>query len=74
MEPVPQQFVRLLIARSSNENFRKIQNEHDVKISWPKFTGEENHVIFTIKGLRVNCEGARNKLRAYIVSNVDLCS
>ena len=68
MESVPQQFVGLLIRKDGADNFRVIENECGVKIFWPKFSGTEKHVIFTIKGLRLNCEHAREMLRANLVS------
>ena len=68
LEPVPQQFVPLLIGKSRDDNFRMIQKQCNVKISWPNFTGIEKHVIFNIKGAMCNCERAREMLRANLVS------
>jgi hypothetical protein len=62
-EPVSQQFARLLIGKHSGNNFRGIERECGVKITWPKFSGTEKHVIFDIIGLRQNCERAREMLR-----------
>ena len=67
-EPVPQQFVRLVIGKHGSDNFRGIEKECSVKITWPKFSGREKHVIFDVKGLRSNCERAREMLRANLVN------
>ena len=67
-EPVPQRFVQLIIGKNRDDNFRMIQKECDVIISWPKITGTEKHVIFNIKGAMCNCERAREMLRANLVS------
>jgi hypothetical protein len=62
-EPIPQRFVRLLTG-----NFRAIEDKCGVKITWQKFTGKEKHVIFDVKGLRSNCERAKEMLKANLVS------
>ncbi|CAB4008037.1 KH domain, partial [Paramuricea clavata] len=64
MEPILQQFVHLLIREHGSDNFRGIEKNCGVKITWPKFSGSEKHVIFDIKGLRSNCERAREMLSA----------
>ncbi|CAB4016348.1 vigilin isoform X1, partial [Paramuricea clavata] len=63
-EPVPQKFVRLLIRKQGSDNFRVIEKECSVKISWPKFSGREKDVFFTMKGSRSNCERAKEMLKA----------
>ena len=68
MEPVPQQFVRFLIKKDGADNFRVIENKCGVKIFWPKISGTEKHVIFTIKGLKLNLQRAQEMLRANLVS------
>ena len=67
-EPVPQQFVRLLIKRDASDNFRAIEKNCGVKITWSEFNGTEQHVIFDIKGSISNCEQAREMIRENIVS------
>ena len=67
-EPVPQQFVRLLIRKHGSDNFRVIEKECSVKITWPKFSGREKDVFFTMKGLGSNCERAKEMLKANMVS------
>ena len=67
-EPVPQQFVHLLTGKHGRDNFRVIEKECGVKITWPKFSGTEKHVVFNMKGLRSNCEHAKETLRASMVS------
>ncbi|CAB4017030.1 ---NA---, partial [Paramuricea clavata] len=47
-EPVPQEFVRLLIRKQGSDNFRGIENQCGVKITWPKFSGTEKYVTFDI--------------------------
>ena len=65
---MPQRFVQLIIGKNRDDNFRTIQKECDVIITWPKITGTEKHVIFNIKGAMGNCERAREMLRANLVS------
>ena len=65
---MPQQFVRLLIKRDASDNFRAIEEKCRVKITWPKFSRTEQHVIFDIKGSISNCEQAREMIRENIVS------
>ena len=67
-EPVPQQFVYLVIGNNRDDNYQTIEKECGVKITWPKITETENHVIFNIKGPIFNCERAREMLRANLVS------
>ncbi|CAB4028188.1 vigilin isoform X1 [Paramuricea clavata] len=62
-EPVSQSFARLLIGKYSSNNFQGIERECGVKITWPKFSGTEKHVIVDIIGLRQNCERAREMLK-----------
>jgi hypothetical protein len=69
-ESVPQQFSRLLKRKNGACSFRVIENECNVKFFWPKGSEQEKHVIFTIKGLRCNCEKAKGMLRASIVSKL----
>ena len=71
-EPIPQKFVPLVIGKDRDCNFRTIEKEFDVKITWPKITGTEKHVIFNIKGDIRNCERAREMLRANLVSIQDI--
>ena len=73
-EPVPQEFVRLLIRKQGSDNFREIENQCGVKITWPKFSGTEKHVIFDIIGLRSNCDRAKEMLKTNLVRTVySLC-